>query len=85
MTVIDSPGELAIRVRAIEVLLYVILLSCENSSLVDFESTKIDITVKPVLSSLRLKIVFKPDYGLMQVKSLAECSKRAFCDTLDLH
>ena len=25
------------------------------------------------------------NYRLMQVKSIAECSKRAFCNTLDLH
>ena len=28
---------------------------------------------------------FKTDYCLMQVKSIAECSKRAFCNTFDLH
>ena len=35
-------------------------------------------TVKPVLSGhskRRLKLVFKIDYPLMQVKSIAECSK----------
>ena len=34
-------------------------------------------TVKPVLSghSKRSKLVFKTDYRLMQVKSIAECSK----------
>ena len=35
-------------------------------------------TVKPVLSGhskRRQKLVFKTDYGLMQVKSIAECSK----------
>ena len=31
------------------------------------------------------KLVFKTDYHLMQVKSIAECSKRAFCNTFDLH
>ena len=45
-------------------------------------------TVKPVLSG-RLKIdktkVFKPCGSLMQVKSTAECSKGAFCNTFDLH
>ena len=25
------------------------------------------------------------EYRLMQVKSIAECSKRAFCNTFDLH
>ena len=29
--------------------------------------------------------VFKIDYRLVQVKSVAECSKRAFCSTFDLH
>ena len=29
--------------------------------------------------------VFKTDYLLMQVKSIAECSKRAFCNTFDVH
>ena len=31
------------------------------------------------------KLVFKTNYRLMQVKSIAECSKRAFCNTFDLH
>ena len=31
------------------------------------------------------KLGFKIDYHLMQVKSIAECSKRAFCNTFDLH
>ena len=45
-------------------------------------------TVKPDLrghSKRRPKLVFKTDYHLMQVKSIAECSKRAFCNTFDLH
>ena len=45
-------------------------------------------TVKPVLSShsKRIsKIGSKTDYRLLQVKSIAECSKRAFCNTFDLH
>ena len=45
-------------------------------------------TVKPVLSdnSKRSpKSVFKTNYRLMQVKSIAECFKRAFCNTFDLH
>ena len=29
-------------------------------------------------------LFFKTDYCLMQVKSIAECSKRAFCNTFDL-
>ena len=36
-------------------------------------------------SKRRQKYVFKTDYPLMQVKSIAECSKRAFCNTFDLH
>ena len=31
------------------------------------------------------KLVFNTEYWLMQVKSIAECSKRAFCNTFDLH
>ena len=45
-------------------------------------------TVKPVLSDHPKedqKLVFKTDYRLMQIKSIAECSKRAFCNTFDLH
>ena len=45
-------------------------------------------TVKPVLSdhpNKDQKLAFNTDYCLMQVKSIAECSKRAFCNTLDLH
>ena len=30
------------------------------------------------------KLGFKTDYCLMQVKSIAECSKGAFCNTFDL-
>ena len=45
-------------------------------------------TVKPVVSGhskRRPKLVFWTDYLKMQVKSIAECSKRAFCNTFDLH
>ena len=53
-------------------------------------------TVKPVLRGHQKrsqKLVFKNDYRFMQVKSLqnalaksiAECSKRAFCNTFDLY
>ena len=45
-------------------------------------------TVKPVLSSHSKedqKLVFKTDYRLMQVQSIVECFKRAFCNTFDLH
>ena len=31
------------------------------------------------------KLAFKTDNRLMHVKSIAECSKRAFCNTSDLH
>ena len=31
------------------------------------------------------KWIFKTDYRLMQVKSIAECSKRTFYNTFDLH
>ena len=45
-------------------------------------------TVKPVLSG-HSKIdktkVLKTKSSLMEVKSIAECSKRAFCNTFDLH
>ena len=33
----------------------------------------------------KTKVDFKTDYRLMQVESIAECSKRAFCNTFDLH
>ena len=45
-------------------------------------------TVKPVLSGhsiRRQKMVLKTDCRFMQIKSIAECSKRAFCNTFDLH
>ena len=45
-------------------------------------------TVKPVLSDHSKrdqKLAFKIKCCLMQVKSIAECSKRAFCNTFDLH
>ena len=45
-------------------------------------------TVKPVLSGnskRRPKLFFKIAYRLMQVKSIAECSERTFCNTFDLH
>ena len=45
-------------------------------------------TVKPVFSD-QSKIdktkVLKTNGSLMKVKSIAECSKRAFCNTFDLH
>ena len=45
-------------------------------------------TILPVLSGhskRRPKLTFKTDYCLMQVKSIAECSKKALCNTFDLH
>ena len=45
-------------------------------------------TVKPVLSGHSKEdqqLVFKTDYCLIQVKSIAECSKSAFCNTFNLH
>ena len=50
--------------------------------------SSIPFTVKPVLKShskRRPKLVFKTNYHLMQVKSIAECSKRVFCNTFNLH
>ena len=41
-------------------------------------------TVKPVLSTHtkeEQRLVFKTDYCLIQSQSIAECSKRAFCNT----
>ena len=32
-----------------------------------------------------LNFFFKTDYRMMQVKSIAECSQGAFCNTFDLH
>ena len=54
----------------------------------NFRFKKQNNRVKPVLSSHskgRPKLFFKTDYRLMQVKSIAECSKRAFCNTFNLH
>ena len=34
---------------------------------------------------MKTKIGFHAHYHLMQVKSIAECSKGAFCNTFDLH
>ena len=45
-------------------------------------------TVKPVLSShskIEKKKVLKTCGSLVQVRSIAECSCGAFCNTLDLH
>ena len=48
------------------------------SIITPFDAFEIHRTVKSVLrghSKRRPKIVFKTDYGLMQIKSIAECSK----------
>ena len=45
-------------------------------------------TVKPVVNSHSKrtpKLVFNTDYHLMQVTSIAECSKGAFCNTFYLY
>ena len=45
-------------------------------------------TVKPVLnghSKRTQKLVFNTYHCLMQVKSIAECSRGEFCNTFDLH
>ena len=42
-------------------------------------------TVKPVLSGLSKIVKMKILKTLMQVKSIAECFRRAFCNTFDLH
>ena len=44
--------------------------------------------VKPVLSGhskIEKAKVLKTNGSLMKVESIAECSKRAFCNTFDLH
>ena len=41
--------------------------------------------LKQGLAKRKPKKVFKTNYRLVQVKSIAECSKRAFCNTFDLH
>ena len=45
-------------------------------------------TVKPFLVVTPKEdqtLDFKNNYRLIQVKSIAECSKRAFCNSFDLH
>ena len=67
------------------------LIWVSTSVLLDFNIAEILYkcnAIKPVLSSpqkRRPKFVIKTDYRLMQVKRIAECSKRAFCNTFDLH
>ena len=57
-------------------------------SINDIDITKSANTVKPVLSG-HSKIdktkVLKTNGSLMKVKSIAECSQQAFCNTFDLH
>ena len=73
---------------------YFIMLKIRTGGDIHDKKTKLlpmsekSITVKPVLSGHSKKtknLVLKTDYCLMQVKSIAECSKRAFCNTFDLH
>ena len=54
-------------------------------SILDFFLFKIGSMALSGRSKRRQKLVFKTDYRLMQAKSIAECSKRAFCNTFDLH
>ena len=60
----------------------------ENHTLNMLSQLSSGTTVKPVLSSHSKedqRLVFKTDYHLMHVKSIAECSLGAFCNTFDLH
>ena len=67
----------------------VMLMCCHKTESKDISpQMKILNKVKPVLSGhskRRPKLDFKTDVRLMQVKGIAECSKRAFCNTFDLH
>ena len=61
--------------------------ACKDFIIREIRNSNIN-TVKPVLSGQskrRPELVFKTDCRLMQVKSIAECSKRAFCNTFHLH
>ena len=66
------------------------LLTCDDltKQFQDMKSVSYGNTEKHVIS-VHSKIdktkVLKTDNRLMQVKSIAECSKRAFCNTFDLH
>ena len=40
---------------------------------------------RPLNKIQKIVCFFKTDYGIMQVKSIAECSQGAFCNTFDLH
>ena len=62
--------------------------SCNEKTTIREQAYELTHTVKPALSSHShkdKKLVFKTNYRLMQVKSIAECSNRAFCNTFDLH
>ena len=58
-------------------------------SFVSLSASKLVVaTVKPVLSShskIDKSKVLKTNVSLMNVKSIAECSLGAFCNTFDLH
>ena len=52
------------------------------------ETSVLYCTVQPVLNGTQKKTRqkdFKTEDHLMQVKSIAECSREAFCNTLELH
>ena len=69
--------------------LWFMLKCCHKTESKDISpQMKILNTVKPILSvhsKRRPRLDFMTDYRLMQVKSIAECSMRAFCHTFDLH
>ena len=68
-------------------LIYV-LLNVGNGIEFQYPSIVFLSTVKPVLrghSKRRTKLVFKTDYRLMKVESIAECSLGAFCNIFDRH
>ena len=53
----------------------------------DFEYTRLDCTVKPVLSGhskVDKKTILMPNGSLMKAESIAECFG-AFCNSFDLH
>ena len=64
-----------------------VILSDHNTFKISFEKLEKN-TGKPVLSGdskVDKTKILKTDGSLMQVESIAECSKRAFCNTFDLH
>ena len=40
---------------------------------------------RPLKKRQKIVLFFKADYCIMQVKSIAECSQGAFCNTFNLH